>query len=73
MTTWEEIEKITTINSQISVSFYPSVRKPNTPYISAYKDGLVYVGNARCSLRLFKKCPYDLMKQIIEQFIKEQS
>ena len=72
MTEWQDIEDITTMQSEISASFYPSVRKPNTPYISVYKNGTVYVGNARCNLRLLKNCPYDLMKQLIEQFIKEQ-
>lgn len=69
MTRWNDL-----VNNELntSITFCSSVRTPNSPYISVYKNGTVYIGNSRGSLRLFKNCPYDLMKQIIEQFTKEQ-
>lgn len=40
-------------------------------YISIYKNGTVYMGYARMSMVILKHCPYDLMQQLVEQFIKE--
>ena len=43
----------------------------NEPSVSFYKDGSVWVSGARGSVRLFNKCPYDLMYQMFIQRYNE--
>lgn len=69
---WEEFLFYTGQNMAVDCVFAPRRENVyNEPSISFYKDGTVWVGGAKGSVRVFKNCPYSLMCEIYKQRYKE--